>query len=138
MANSQQTTGMRGVYLVAAELAREGYIVSPTSRSAMGADLLVTDQLCRKAWSVQVKTNGVKRNYWLLNARAKKMIARDHVYVLVNILKGDLRPEFFIVPSSAVARGMKMIRRKTGSTWRWVHRDRLMKYKDQWSIFGKP
>jgi hypothetical protein len=56
MATTGQMTGMRGVYLVAAELTRLGFIVSPTSRSARGADLLVTDQECQKAWSVQVKT----------------------------------------------------------------------------------
>ena len=55
-------TGMTGVYCAAAELSRQGYIVSPTSRSARGADLLVTDQSCLNAWSVQVKTNAAKRN----------------------------------------------------------------------------
>jgi hypothetical protein len=48
MATTGQMTGMRGVYLVAAELTRLGFIVSPTSRSARGADLLVTDQECQK------------------------------------------------------------------------------------------
>jgi hypothetical protein len=52
MASKAQMTGMLGVYLVAAELSGRGFIVSPTSRSAFGADLLVTDQQCKKAWSV--------------------------------------------------------------------------------------
>jgi len=52
-----QLTGMRGVYLVAAELSRLGFIASPTSRSALAADILVTDQACQRAFSVQVKTN---------------------------------------------------------------------------------
>ncbi len=34
-------TGMQGVYLVAAELTHLGFIVSVTSRSTRGADLLV-------------------------------------------------------------------------------------------------
>ena len=55
MASKGQMTGMIGAYLVAAELSKQGFIVSPTSRSAAGADLLVTDQACLKAWSVQVK-----------------------------------------------------------------------------------
>jgi hypothetical protein len=50
-------TGVLGVYLVAAELSRRNFIVSITSRGAAGADLLVTGQQCKKAWSVQVKTN---------------------------------------------------------------------------------
>jgi hypothetical protein len=59
---------MLGVYLTAAELTYRGFIVSPTSRSTYGADLLVTDQKCRRAWSVQVKTKNTKNKYWLLNA----------------------------------------------------------------------
>jgi hypothetical protein len=39
MASKQQMTGMLGVYLTAAELVKRGFIVSPTSRSALGADL---------------------------------------------------------------------------------------------------
>ena len=42
--NKQQQTGTRGVFLVAAELASRGLIVSPTSRNSFGADLLVTDE----------------------------------------------------------------------------------------------
>ena len=60
MAIDRQLTGMTGVYLAAAELSHRGFIVSPTSRSARGADLLVSDQDCQKAWSVQVKTNANK------------------------------------------------------------------------------
>jgi hypothetical protein len=63
MASKHQMTGMAGVYLTAAELVQRGFIVSPTSRSALGADLLVTDQRCHKAWSVQVKTNASSANF---------------------------------------------------------------------------
>jgi hypothetical protein len=81
-------TGMLGVYLVAAELSRLGFIVSPTSRSAAGADLLVTDQRCQKAWSVQVKTNRKAINYWLVGERARHIKSDSHVYVFVN-LRGE-------------------------------------------------
>jgi hypothetical protein len=72
-------TGMRGVYLVAAELAKRGFVVSPTSRSAMGADLLVTDQKCKRAFSVQVKTNGRTFNFWLIGKRAKETVSGTHI-----------------------------------------------------------
>ena len=58
------------MYLVAAELAARGFIVSPTSRSAAGADLLVTDESCNRAFSVQVKTNARQFSYWLLSKKA--------------------------------------------------------------------
>lgn len=57
MNDLRQVSGMRGVYLVAAKLSERGFIVSPTLRNAAGADLLVTDQKCRKAFTVQVKVN---------------------------------------------------------------------------------
>jgi len=76
MASKQQQSGMRGVYLVAAELVARGFIVSVTSRGAAGADLLVMDERCAQAWSVQVKATiqpAVRShgNYWLLNREAK-------------------------------------------------------------------
>src|SRR5438067_8273451 len=113
----QQQTGMRGLYLVAAEIAARGLVVSPTSRSAFGADLLVTDQNCRRAFSVQVKTNAIRRGFWLLNAKAKRLTSPSHVYVFVD-LNGGGTPEYFIVPSRAVATRMQTERRRPGSTWR--------------------
>jgi hypothetical protein len=38
VASKDQMTGVRGGYLVAAELTRCGFIVSPTSRSAFGRE----------------------------------------------------------------------------------------------------
>ncbi len=70
LATKSQLSGMRGVYLVAAELVARGFIVSVTSRSAAGADLLVTDEACAQAWSVQVKANANSGTYWLLGPKA--------------------------------------------------------------------
>src|SRR5579864_6775758 len=95
-------TGMLGVYLAAAELTRLGLIVSPTSRSARGADLLVTDQECHMAWSVQVKTNRKPASFWLVGRHAAEFSAESHVYVFVNI-RGDKRPEYVVAPSAYVA-----------------------------------
>lgn len=82
MASKQQLTGMRGVYLFASELSKLGFIVSPTSRSAIGADLLVTDQTCQKTYSVQVKTNARTFNYWLFSKKSKEQISDTHIYAL--------------------------------------------------------
>ena len=83
MAIHTQLTGMIGVYLAAAELSHRGFIVSPTSRSARGADLLVTDQDCQKTWSVQVKTNANKnakmRTTWSLSESNKYFTSDSHL-----------------------------------------------------------
>jgi hypothetical protein len=76
---------MRGVFLVAAELASRGFIVSTTSRSAAGADLLVTTDTCASAHSVQVKTNAVVFGFFLVGKHARDHRARSHIYVLVNL-----------------------------------------------------
>jgi len=106
MATQTQLTGMTGVYLAAAELSHRGFIVSPTSRSARGADLLVTDQDCRKAWPVQVKTNAEKRSTWSLSEGDSAFHSDSHLYVFVN-LKGGSRPEYMVVASQHVTDKMK-------------------------------
>jgi hypothetical protein len=86
--------GMHGVYTAAAELARRGFIVSPTSCSASGADLLVTDQRCRRGWSVQVKTTERRRpaSYCLVGRHAKDFASGSHVYIFVSYK--DDKPSF--------------------------------------------
>jgi hypothetical protein len=75
---------MRGVYLVASELARRGLITSPTSRSARGADILATTSDCNRAFSVEVKTT-TNQKFWMLSEHAKSLNSNSHVYVFVHI-----------------------------------------------------
>jgi hypothetical protein len=98
---SRQQTGMRGVFLVAAELSGRGFIVSVTSRNAFGADLLVTDQKCERAWSVQVKTSSQRTKYWLVGERAETVKSPSHIYVFVGLWSEP--PEYHVVPSEFVA-----------------------------------
>ena len=128
---------MRGVYLVAAELSRRGFIASPTSRSSFGADVLVTDQLCKRAFSVQVKTNASNRSYWLVGETAIGSVAPSHIYVLVNIRPnpaGDTY-DYYVIPSKAVARLVKRFDRPN-STFFAIGRANIAHYKDKWSVFG--
>lgn len=137
-------TGMQGVYLVAAELTRRQLIVSPTSRSSFGADLLVTDQKCKRAWSVQVKTNAGRPRFWLLNKHARETKSETHIYVLVNLGQKNARqkrspPDFYIVPSRVLARRMRVTppRGRTGSIFYSIYSDKVGEYKDKWTAFGK-
>lgn len=134
---SSQLTGMRGVYLIAAELSKLGFIVSPTSRSAFGADLLVTDQSCKRAYSVQVKTNTKTFNCWLLNQKSKELASSTHIYALVNLRKGGKEIEYFVIPSKIVSQKM-MIEKSPSSTWYSLGYDIAKKYQNNWSVFGSP
>ena len=126
-----QQTGMEGVFRVAAELTQRGYIASPTIRNAKGADLLVTDQGCKKAWSIQVKTNRSTFSFFLLGKHDKEMKAKSHLYVLVNLRPSEL--EYFIVPANIVAKRMTTGRSKNGS-WYQIERADVIEYKNKWKL----
>jgi hypothetical protein len=73
MATKGQLTGMTGVYLVAAQLSRRGFVVSPTSRSAHGVDLLASSPNGSRTLAIEVKTNARTSNFWLLGTKAKEI-----------------------------------------------------------------
>ena len=145
--HKSQITGMLGVYLTAAELTNRGFIVSPTSRSAAGADLLVTDQKCQRAFSVQVKTQRQAANYWLVGRQAREINSETHIYVFIN-LRGDSRPDYLVVPSAVVAKEMYGDPAKTGSTFYCFDRSAGKEFvvgkgwadqrQEGWEIFGSP
>lgn len=135
MARKAVMTGMLGVYLVAAELSRLNFIVSPTSRSAAGADLLVTDQKCQKAWSVQVKTNRKSASFWLLGEQAVRLKSESHIYVFVNI-GNQARPEFVVVPSIHVAAKVRTKPASTGTIWYEFWKVDRQSDGEGWEVFG--
>src|ERR1700674_3824666 len=101
-----QITGMRGVYLVAAELAKRSFIATPTSRSTRGADLFVSNRNFKRTFAVEVKTKRRTSVSWPLSAHVLEINSANHIYVLVNLLDspkmprgGGLPVEYFIVPS---------------------------------------
>jgi hypothetical protein len=126
---------MRGVFLVAAELSKQGFIVAPTSRGSAGADLLVTDNFCRRAFSIQVKTNTRNFGFWLLSQKSREITSPTHIYVLVNI-RGQDRIEFFVVPSDIIARDMvEDVQR--GRTWYSFSYASAKPYENKWVVLGE-
>jgi len=134
MSSKAQRTGMHGVFLVAAELAKRGFVVSTTSRNAMGADLLVTDDRCARACSIQVKTNAKPASFWLVGEKAKKLKSPSHMYVLVNV-RPDGNHEYFVVPSKDLARLTRVVPRRN-STWYAVNKRDVKDRKDAWELLG--
>jgi hypothetical protein len=136
MASFAQLTGMQAVFLVAAELSARGMIVTTTSRNAMGADLLVTDQACRKTWSVQVKANRKPAAFWLVGSKARETVSASHIYVLVNLRSADGTHEFYVVPSRDVARLTKESKRPN-SVFYSVRRSDVAGKRGRWELFLK-
>jgi hypothetical protein len=134
MPSNKQVTGMRGVYLVAAELSKRGFIASPTSRSARAADILATDAECKRAFSVQVKTKSTRASYWLLHRDDKRFVSDSHIYVFVSINKEGVPIEFFIIPSKVVAK--KAYAERFGKdVWYSFTVEDAKPYHDRWEIF---
>jgi hypothetical protein len=130
---SRQQTGMRGVFLVAAELSGRGFIVSVTSRNALGADLLVTDQKCKQAWSVQVKTSSDPTKYWLVGERAETVKSRSHIYVFVGLWTEP--PEYHVVTSEFVAAHVHKDECKSGTLCSFDPSDPKPDFEG-WELFG--
>ena len=126
--------GMLGVYLTAAELTAKGLIVSITSRNAKGADLLVADHEYKKTWSIQVKTNGLATTFWLINKDFKTEVSETHIYVFVN-LRGDSRPQYYVVPSKFVADHGYVKPARTGSHWYQFDAASAVGCLENWSLF---
>ena len=132
-----QLAGMRGVYLVAAEMSRLGFIASPTSHSALAADMLISDQACLRAFSVQVKTNSTAASFWLVGKHIP--ISDTHIYVLVNLKSKDdaALPEYFVVPSGIV-KERTVYSKHPKSEFYSLYRKDILSYRDKWEVFGDP
>jgi len=125
----------RGMYLVAAELCRYVFNVTPTSRNMAGADLLITDDRCRNTWTIQVKATDQttkKRRGWLIGRHAERSANKTHAYVFV-LINGNTPPDFYIVPSNLVARNQK----GAASMPEFLLSD-AKKYQNKWGILGNP
>jgi hypothetical protein len=134
MGSKKMLVGMQGVYLVAAELSRHGYIAAPTSRSAKGADILVTDTECQHAFTVQVKTNSSGSGYWLLSAEAKETGSPTYIYVFVNLREDGIADGFFVVPS-AVVREKSYDEVYGDGRWYSFTLEDAEPFRDRWNVF---
>jgi len=136
MRRSTHHGGIRGVYLVAAELSRLGYGVAPTARNAAGADLLIFAAGSAQARSIDVKTNSTGANFWLVGKGARRTWSRTHFYVFLKISSpkgGGEVFKYYIVPSRVVAR--KTV--KEGS-WYSFSQKAAEPHRDKWSLLGSP
>lgn len=137
MATKGHMTGMLGTFLAAAELTRKGLIVTITSRNARAADLLAANQSYSKTWSIQVKTNSRPASFWLLSPDYKEAVSSSHMYLFIN-LRGDDRPDFYVVPSRLVAKfGSTTPVRSGGSIWHGIKRTHCDKFKNDWTVFER-
>jgi hypothetical protein len=110
---SSGLSGVSGEYFVAAELSRRGYIASITLRNTKGVDILCSNSDATNQFGIQVKTNRRSNREWVLNSKSESYFADNLFYVFVNLHGTEKSPDYFIVPSSVVAKSTK----ETHQTW---------------------
>jgi hypothetical protein len=99
--------------------------------------ILITDQACQRAFSVQVKTNSTAASFWLVGKHIP--ISDTHICVLMN-LKSKMTaalPEHFVVPSGIV-KARTVYSKYPKSEFYSVYRKDILEYSDKWEVFGDP
>ncbi len=136
-----------GEHFVAAELARRGWVVTVTTRSAEGVDVFASQESDGVTRALQVKTSRGDSKSWMLNSKAETWKGPTRFYVFVN-LRGLDPPEFHIVPSAVVARAVRDDHRawlagekrsggqRKDTSMRKFH-DPENRYRGVWSRLGK-
>jgi hypothetical protein len=103
--------GACGVFHVSAELSRRGWIAMPTIRNTKGIDLIATKD--NRDVRIQVKTNSYGKVKYILGKSNETLMDNDLYYAFVTLKIGKLdRPDFYIVPSSLVAKYIKKTHKK--------------------------
>jgi len=110
---SSGLSGVSGEYFVAAELSRRGYIASITLRNTKGVDILCSSDDVTRQFGIQVKTNRRSNREWVLNSKAESYYADNLFYVFVNLHGTAKAPDYFIVPSTEVAKHVE----ETHAAW---------------------
>lgn len=134
------TKGAIGTYLAAAELVRQGFIVSALSQTAKGIDILAADPETLRPLAVQVKTTTKKRREWMLNEKAEAYKTPGLFYCLVKI-SDDSKPEFFVVPAKNVAKSVReghraFLRRGGGDNPIRIFRDAEGTWLNRWDVLN--
>ena len=108
MIDKNGSVGIAGEFFVAAELTRQGYVASLTSKNTKAIDILASNKDGSKSVAIQVKTcDNKKENRWKMSASSEKVFSDNLYFVLINInMEGENKerlPRYFIVPSKIVA-----------------------------------
>jgi hypothetical protein len=119
--------GIAGVYFVAGELSRLGYIALTTTRNTTGIDIIASNEEFSKRAYIQVKTRQEQQKVWPIHMPKCK----DVVYVFVKLRSKNERPEYYIVPNDYVVKRCKELKIKSVKDWltrKYDHR-RKSEYK---------
>ncbi len=137
--------GTVGTYMVADQLARRGFVVSALSQTAKGIDILAADAKMRPV-AIQVKTNQTNRRAWPMKVEHERVKAPGMFYVFVRTGPEMTEVEFYVVPSTFVARYLRRAHKKwenakktrsRNSSFRLFRVKQPKRWLDQWGQLGE-
>lgn len=139
-------SGATGVYCVASELSKRGYIASITIRNAKGVDIFCSNSDSTKVVGIQVKANQYPQSEWIVNNYETIKPTRNLFFIFVKLNLDKPSPDYYIVPSEKAVETIKKnydewmnkLKRdgtpKKGGMAKFF--DLESKYKDQWNLLG--
>lgn len=101
-----------GEYHVCAELSRRGFIAALTLKNAEGTDVLAARPNLGHTISIQVKTTQGTKTRWMLNKKCELNGAANFFFIFVHLKDEMMRPDFYVVPSIQVAKGISVEHKK--------------------------
>ena len=129
MTNNSQT-GFAAELFVAAELAKQGHLVTITWGNEKAIDLLVAKAGNPKK-TVSIDVKGLKKPApWALGNFRKKKHA--NVYIFCHLNKPKETPEYFVVPRKKLREPLIGYAKDKKSAW--IYFKDVEEYKDKWNL----
>ena len=91
--------GACGVFHVAAELTRRGWIAMPTIRNTRDIDIIASQERGNHLVNIQVKTNGQGEIKYILRKHNEAWKGDLDYYVFVTLKGKQDRPDLFVMPA---------------------------------------
>lgn len=129
-----QTVGNIGLFYVCYRLSRMGWNVLPTSRNAMGVDILIYSQDAKKKFSVQVKSFSKQQPVSFGESLDKHLLADFFVVCCGCVTKPN--PECFILKPEEIPNLAS--RDKGGKMHYWLQPKAYKSddFRERWDIIG--
>ena len=133
MGNRNQT-GLASELFVAAELAKQGHLVTITYGNGKAIDLLVA-KAGHPERTVSIDVKGLEKpNAWALGNYANKK-KHPNIYIFCHLNKPNERPEYFIVPSKRIKSPLLGYAKDKKSAW--IYFEDIREYQDKWNLIWK-
>jgi hypothetical protein len=128
--DTKSQTGLASELFVAAELAKQGHIVTITFGNEKAIDLMVAHRDDPKK-TVSIDVKGLKKPApWALGNFGNKT-RHPEVYIFCHLNKAERHPEYFIIPTNQVK---KLVGYSKDHKSGWIPFKEVKTYQGKWEL----